>query len=104
MPLVHHCRCGFCMQAAASILHVANAAAVLAALAHPAPAPHHLTLYTGDKLQLQGLKAYDAAVHCASLSSKPTASAANHGCSKSERRSFASRMLQRLYSNLRTVM
>jgi len=29
---------------------------------------------TGDKLQLQGLCAFDAAVHCASLSSKPTAS------------------------------
>lgn len=28
---------------------------------------------TGDKLQLQGLNAFDAAVHCASLSNKPTA-------------------------------
>jgi hypothetical protein len=30
----------------------------------------------GDKLQLQGLCAFDAAVHCASLSSKATASSA----------------------------
>ncbi|GBF96175.1 hypothetical protein Rsub_08923 [Raphidocelis subcapitata] len=31
---------------------------------------------TGDKLQLQGLNAFDAAVHCASLSNKPGSSGA----------------------------
>jgi len=34
---------------------------------------------TGDKLQLQGLNAFDAAVHCASLSNKNGAGAAGAG-------------------------
>lgn len=34
-------------------------------------------IHLGDKLQLQGLCAFDAAVHCASMTSWPTASQQN---------------------------
>ena len=40
---------------------------------------------TGDKLQLQGLNAFDAAVHCASLSNKPGANGGAGGGAGGER-------------------
>jgi hypothetical protein len=47
---------------------------------HPAPLPHPPS--TGDKLQLQGLNAFDAAVHCASLSNKQGGAAGGGGDKK----------------------
>jgi hypothetical protein len=40
-------------------------------------------VYAGDKLQLQGLCAFDAAVHCASMSSSTSA---RHASSKQQPR------------------
>lgn len=41
---------------------------------------------TGDKLQLQGLNAFDAAVHCASLSNKSSSSQASSGDRKAPKK------------------
>lgn len=58
---------------------------------------------TGDKLQLQGLCAFDAAVHCASMSSStpgsPAADAAAAGGGKAESRAFGG-LLQRLVQRI----
>lgn len=54
---------------------------------------------TGDKLQLQGLCAYDAAVHCASMTSWPTAQQACD--SKAPRKGgLVQQLVQRVCSKL----
>eukprot|EP00879_Flechtneria_rotunda_P004826 GHRR01005099.1.p3 GENE.GHRR01005099.1~~GHRR01005099.1.p3 ORF type:complete len:131 (+),score=39.63 GHRR01005099.1:428-820(+) len=55
---------------------------------------------TGDKLQLQGLCAFDAAVHCASMSSLPTASqqSAADAAKQQRKASWLRSLLQRVFS------
>lgn len=55
---------------------------------------------TGDKLQLQGLCAFDAAVHCASMSSSSTSSARNHTSSKHQQRGPLQRLLHKFVKSL----
>eukprot|EP00877_Chromochloris_zofingiensis_P003002 jgi/Chrzof1/12702/Cz07g04170.t1 len=51
---------------------------------------------TGDKLQLQGLNAFDAAVHCASLSSKSTASQASSSRKQQKKVGILGKLMQRI--------
>ncbi|KAF8067382.1 hypothetical protein HT031_002430 [Scenedesmus sp. PABB004] len=55
---------------------------------------------TGDKLQLQGLCAFDAAVHCASMTSAPTASQTHGGSKQAGRGSWLRQLAQRVCSRL----
>jgi hypothetical protein len=58
-----------------------------------------LCLHTGDKLQLQGLCAFDAAVHCASMTGS---TAARHHSDKGGRREGG--VMQRLFQRVVNIM
>lgn len=61
-------------------------------------------LLPGDKLQLQGLCAFDAAVHCASLTSWPTAAGNNAGSKQQGKAShWIKTLLLRLFSRIDLV-
>jgi hypothetical protein len=67
------------------------------AAAAPAPA-------TGDKLQLQGLCAFDAAVHCASMTTWPTSAGGSHHSKHAGSKAHWIRgLLQRLLSRIDPV-
>jgi hypothetical protein len=52
--------------------------------------------FAGDKLQLQGLCAFDAAVHCASMSSSTSARNGTPGGKQQQRAGPVQRIFQRL--------